>query len=343
MAMRRLSETDNVGYAQISADGKMVLYGSFEPDGLRALWIRRVEDRNALLLVSEQKQFWGGLALSPDGGQAFYLTAELTGTHGTLYRISTIGGPPRKLVEVANDVGGISPDGERILLVRYGEPAQIISVKAADGSDEQAILSGISQGLTYSNFRDPQYSSDGKAVYFIRNLTTAGVEEWSVEEIRLDNGSTRRLYSQSQRTSELPVLPGSKGLLMTAVDPVSNLQQIFQISLADGSKSRVTNDLFFYFGVSIDREANERHSTNLSVNGSLCKTTESERLCGRVSRYAQTSATSALVTTNSAGVDWFKKLDEAQTLQLSASVVHYVSEDALNDKRKSDYLRFAAS
>jgi hypothetical protein len=93
----------------------------------------------------------------------------------------------------------------------------------------------------------------------------------------------------------------------------------------------------------IDRGANERHSTNLSVNGSLCKTTESERLCGRVSRYAQTSATSALVTTNSVGVDWFKKLDEAQTLQLSASVVHYVSEDALADKRTSNYLRLAAS
>jgi eukaryotic-like serine/threonine-protein kinase len=255
MAMRRLSETDNVGYAQISADGKTVLYGSFEPDGRRALWIRRVEDRNALLLTSEQKQFWGGLALSPDGGQAFYLTAELTGTHGTLYRISTIGGPPRKLVDVANDVGGISPDGERILLVRYGEPAQIISVKTSDGSDEQAIVTGVSHGLTFSNFRDPQYSHDAKAVYFIRNSTTEGVENWSVEELRLDTGGTRVLYSQSERISELAVLPGSVGLLMTAVDPVSNLQQIFQISLTDGSKSRVTNDLFFYFGVSIDREA----------------------------------------------------------------------------------------
>ena len=94
---------------------------------------------------------------------------------------------------------------------------------------------------------------------------------------------------------------------------------------------------------SVDRGLNEVHSTNLSVNGSLCKTTESERLCGRVSRYAQTSASTALVTTNSVGVDWFKKLDEAQTLQLSASVVHYVSEDALADERKSNYLRLAAS
>jgi len=255
MAMRRLSENNNVGYAQISADGKMVLYGSFEPDGNLALWIRRVEDRNALLLISERKSLWGGLALSPDGGQAFYITAELTGTHGTLYRISTIGGPSRKLVDVANDVGGISPDGERILLVRYGEPAQIISVKTSDGSGEQAILSGISQGLTYSNFRDPQYSHDGQAIYFIRNLTTEGVEDWSVEEMRLDTGKTRVLYRQPERISELAVLPGSTGLLMTAVDPVSNLQQIFQISTADGSKSRVTNDLFFYFGVSIDREA----------------------------------------------------------------------------------------
>ena len=79
------------------------------------------------------------------------------------------------------------------------------------------------------------------------------------------------------------------------------------------------------------------------MNGSLCRTTESERLCGRVARYAQTSATTALVTTNSAGVDWFKKLDEAQTLQLSASVVRYVAEDATNIERTSNYYRLAAS
>ena len=254
MAMRRLSETNNVGYAQISADGKSVAYASFEPEGTRTLWIRRVEDRNALNLTSpERKQFWGGLALSPDGGQAFYLTAERTATSGTLYRVSTLGGPARKIVEVANDVGGVSPDGERILFVRYGAPSQILSAKTSDGSDEQAIVSGISQGLTASNFRDPQYSHDGKAVYFIRNQTTEGVEEWSVEEIRLDTGTTRVLYRQSERISELAVLPGSVGLLMTAVDPVSNLQQIFQLSLANYSKSRVTNDLFFYFGVSIDK------------------------------------------------------------------------------------------
>jgi serine/threonine protein kinase/WD40 repeat protein len=255
MAMRRLSETNNVGYAQISSDGRSVAYATFEMDGNRTLWIRRVEDRNALMLTTpERKQFWGGLALSPDGGQAFYITADRTATFGTLYRVSTIGGPSRKIVDVANDVGGVSPDGERILFVRYGEPSRVLSAKTSDGSDEQVIVSGISQGLTGSNFRDPQYSHDGRAVYFIRNQTTEGVEEWSVEEIRLDSGAMRVLYRQPERISELAVLPGSVGLLMTAVDPVSNLQQIFQLSLSDGSKSRVTNDLFFYFGVSVDKE-----------------------------------------------------------------------------------------
>jgi Tol biopolymer transport system component len=62
------------------------------------------------------------------------------------------------------------------------------------------------------------------------------------------------LYRQPERISELAVLPESRGLLVTAVDPVSNLQQIFHVATSDGTKTRVTNDLFFYYGVSVDRE-----------------------------------------------------------------------------------------
>src|SRR4051812_19884886 len=125
LAMRRLSDTNNVGFAQVSPDGKSIAFATFEEDGNRALWIRRIDDRNALqLTVPERLQFWGGLAFSPDGGQVFYITADRVGTHGTMYRVSSIGGPPKKLIELANDVGGISPDGQRILFVRYGEPGQ---------------------------------------------------------------------------------------------------------------------------------------------------------------------------------------------------------------------------
>ena len=256
LTMRRLSDTNNVGYAQISPDGKSLAFATFEPGNGRGLWIRRIDDRNALQLVPTtlDQFYWGGLAISPDGGQVFYITADRVANTGTLYRVSSLGGPSRKLADIANDVGGVSPDGERILFVRYGEPSRILSVKTSDGTDERVIQTGIFAPPVSSNFRDPQFSSDGRSVFYIRYQQTNGVEEYTVEELSLDGGEPRVILRQPERISELAVLPESRGLLATAVDPTSSLQQVFHIALSDGTKTRVTNDLFFYFGISVDRE-----------------------------------------------------------------------------------------
>jgi Tol biopolymer transport system component len=254
LTMRRLSDTNNVGYTQVSPDGRSLAFATFEDDGMRALWIRRIDDRNSLQLVAPQPiQFWGGLAFSPDGGQVFYIAADRIGSHGTLYKVSSFGGPSRKLSDSANDVGGLSPNGDRILFVRYGEPARIISARTSDGSDEQVIVTGRAEGANMSNFRDPQFSADGRSVFYIKYDSADGVETWSLEEINLQDSKIRTVFTQPERISELAVLPNSSGLVVTAVDPASNLQQIFYVSLPDGKKTRLTNDLYFYFGVSVDR------------------------------------------------------------------------------------------
>lgn len=84
-------------------------------------------------------------------------------------------------------------------------------------------------------------------------------------------------------------------------------------------------------------------STNLSVDAQICRSMEFDRFCGRVARYAQSSSRASIVTTTTVGLDWYKKLDDNQTIQLSAAVVRYVSEfEALNDFRSHHY-RLAAS
>ena len=93
----------------------------------------------------------------------------------------------------------------------------------------------------------------------------------------------------------------------------------------------------------VERGATETRSTNLSVNASLCRRAETESLCGRVLRNSHTSASSRLVTTNTIGVDWSKKLDATQSVQLSASAIRYVTEDVLNQNQNTTYFRLAAS
>ena len=93
----------------------------------------------------------------------------------------------------------------------------------------------------------------------------------------------------------------------------------------------------------VERTGNSSNSTSLSFNGSICNTTENDRFCGRVTRYANSTSRSALVTTTSVGVDWFRKLDAAQTIQFSASVVRYVADDELDDNFKTNHFRLAGS
>jgi Tol biopolymer transport system component len=255
MTIRRLSDTNNVGFSLLAPDGKAVVFATFDDEaGTRTLWIRRLDDRNALQLVPPNIwAYWGGLAMSEDGGQVFYLTAERTAAHGSLYRVSSLGGPSRKIVETANDVGGISPDGQRILFVRYSEPSQIVAVNTSDGGNEQAILTAPETPLQ-TNFRDPQFSPDGKSVYFIRVQRIDGIEYWSLEMIDLGSGRVEQILRQRERIAELAPLRDGTGILVTAIDPSSNLQQIYHVSLPDGEMTRVTNDLATYFGVSVDRE-----------------------------------------------------------------------------------------
>lgn len=250
MTLRKLSQTNNVLFTQVTPDGKSFVYYTLDENDGRTLWIRRVDDKNALQLLPPQPiQFWGGITISPDGTQVYYISANRDARHGTLYRISSLGGAPRKLVETINDLGSLSPDGARVLYVRYGEQQmQLLSANAADGSDERVIHTGGANHI----FRDPQFSLDGRSIFFIKFERINGEEFWSLVEIPAVGGDERVILPlRKPRIGEIAVLKDGSGLLVNATDGNSNLQQLFHVSLPDGIETRITNDLHSYFGVGV--------------------------------------------------------------------------------------------
>jgi Tol biopolymer transport system component len=253
MTLRRLGQSNSAGYSYIAPDGKSVATVMVDAaNETRSLWIRRLDDHAALELVPPQAiQYWGGLAISEDASQVYYITAGRSATTGTLYRVSTLGGPSKKVADVANDIGGISPDGKTVLFVRYGSPSWIVSANAMDGSNERNI---ISSGNNLTNFRDPQFSADGHQIYYAKFQRIEGVDYWGLYSISIDGGPENEILKQNQRIGEIAVLRDGSGILMTSTDPVSNLQQLYHVSLPGAAKTRITNDLNFYFGVSVDRE-----------------------------------------------------------------------------------------
>lgn len=94
---------------------------------------------------------------------------------------------------------------------------------------------------------------------------------------------------------------------------------------------------------SFDRLTGNGHSTNLSFDGSVCHTSPTERFCGRVARYMESQSQNSLVTTNSIGVNWFKILDDKQSVQLAANYIHYSSDFRILTDLKSNYFNLAGS
>jgi serine/threonine protein kinase/dipeptidyl aminopeptidase/acylaminoacyl peptidase len=255
LTIRRLSQSNNVVFAAITPDGKSIVFNTVEEDGNRALWIRRVDDRNALQLVESQPvQYWGGLTVNADTSQVYYITANRAGVSSTMYRVSALGGPPRKLAESVNDLGALSADGKRILFVRYLPQLRIVSANADDGSDERVI---VEEEFNNTSYRDPQYSVDGKEIYYARMERLDGVEWWQLLKIPAAGGpATVIIPKRRERISEIAVLSDGTGLIINGADPASNLSQLFYVSLPGGKLTRLTNDLNSYFGVSVDRGGN---------------------------------------------------------------------------------------
>ncbi len=260
MSLRKLSQTNKVTYAQITPDGKSVVYFTLEENSTRSIWIRRVEDRNALRLVSnEPQQFWGGIGISPDASQIFYSVADENARFGTLYRISSLGGTPRKLIEKANDVGSVSSDGQRILFVRRNsDRLQIITANTADGGEERIVHTGQPDEL----FRDPKFSADDKSVFYSKRKTNNGKSLWSLVEIPVEGGVERTILdTNGERIGELAVLKNGQGILINKGDDASILQQLFHVSIADGKEKRLTNDLNSYHGISVSDDGNSIAAT----------------------------------------------------------------------------------
>ena len=252
MTIRRLSQSNDIVQATITPDGKSIVYNVMEQNGNRSLWIRRIDDRNALQLVASQPvQFWGGLTVNADSSQIYYITADRASTQSTMYRVSALGGPSRKLTDGVNDLGSLSADGKRLLFIRYLPRMRLVSANADDGGEENVIREEDPQNRV---FRDPQYSADGRFIYYARMDRVDGIEWWQLVSIPAEGGDeTVIIPKRKEKINDVVVLADDTGLIINGGDAASNLSQIFHVSLPGGEVTRLTNDVNSYFGVSVDR------------------------------------------------------------------------------------------
>ena len=166
-----------------SPDGKTIAFMS-DRDGVPRIWLKQVVGGGELALTEGRDDF---PRFSPDGSAILFVRSTADGS--SLYRVPSLGGEPRKLMD---DVTGAdwSPDGRQLAFTRWvsGERSgSVVGVADATGAGarEIAFLSG--RALV-----TPRWSPDGHMIAAVNGLAHV-LTGFGIDLVDVARSTSRRL------------------------------------------------------------------------------------------------------------------------------------------------------
>jgi len=183
----------------VSPDGKVLAFTS-ERSGRKRIWLKQLSDGSEGVLTSGPDR---APRFSPDGSTVFFTRREAD--FDAVYRVATVGGEPRRVVDNASDAD-VSPDGKQIAFLRPRKDGKdsgglLIVVPIAGGAERQVASFELLVAAP------PRWSPDGKFITLPHSLTGAlGGVPWQISIVPLEGGPARVLSPA-----------GATGLVSTAI------------------------------------------------------------------------------------------------------------------------------
>jgi eukaryotic-like serine/threonine-protein kinase len=157
--LRYLTYSGHDSSAAAAPDGRTVAFSSTR-DGRRRIWLKHVAEGSEVPLTAGEDDH---PRFTPDGSSILFARNE--DGRVSLYRVPSVGGEARKLVDDAL-YGDFSPDGRRLAFVRQfaerGAITTIVGTSAADGSNMRELARLDVSRFPAGPFIDPRWSPDGR-------------------------------------------------------------------------------------------------------------------------------------------------------------------------------------
>ncbi len=245
--LTKITTTGNSAAPAISPDRKWVAYVSGEP-GEKTIWVKQIATSSAIQLVPPTDGRLADISFSTDGNWLYYCARPRGGTVNTLWRVPTLGGLPRRLLEDVDSAASFSPDGKRVVFARQraNEESSLI-VADSDGSSEQQVIATTKDGV----YVLPSWSPDGKL------LALGYVDKKNPIAVRLmympSGGGALKPAEEGDWSGiqGLNWLPDGRGLLVSGKRQIVGQSQMWLVSPSNGEARQLTNDLNDYSGSGI--------------------------------------------------------------------------------------------
>lgn len=248
--IQRLTGDGKSRGAIVSPDGKLVAYIRTE-GAERSIWMKQIATNTAIqLLKPGDLDRFDFLTFSPDGIYLYFNAEPKTDVPPTIYRVSSLGGKPTKVLENAINVE-FSPDGKQLSFGRFDLSANESSILVAnvDGTGERKIAS-----RSGTEFFEPEHSwsPDGLSI-----VAVAGDDAKLPDPagllliVPVAGGEPKVLGSPWVTIDDVAWHPSGDSILVAGAEDTSRPDQIWEVAYPSGESRRVTNNLSGHYSVSI--------------------------------------------------------------------------------------------
>ena len=244
--MSRATTDGKVQEAAISPDGRYIAYVRREGTAY-SLRLRQLATGDEVQVVAPSETSLFSSSFSADGDFLHYVAAEPGRGSGVAYRVSVLGGTPRRIVDGVVGVSP-SPDGSRLSLL-VGTPEEShLRISGPDGEDPR----DVAQRKGRDHFDSvAEWSTDGRSLAIVSHRFG---EPQQIVLIDAATGAEKPLVVASLKSfADLVWLPGREALLVAGSEREVNQQGILQIweVPVSGPVQPLTRDLNSYQDVSV--------------------------------------------------------------------------------------------
>ncbi len=245
LIISRLTSTDYVHDAVISPDGRFLAFN--EPvDETSRVWLQQLGNTRKVEILTGGRLGVANKSFSPDGKYLYFVGTDTTGA-SFLYRVTTLGGTPQRILSGFSSGVSFSPDGKEILFLRSGggPKKNAVVIAPADGhGSEREVLSANEEYDPYV----ASWSRDGNLVAFAafpsNNISLEGT---LLRILDLRTGEIRLVSDESwSAVYRIEWLPDDSGFAMIATRTGEGLtagrDQVYLVTYPDGKSTRLTTD-----------------------------------------------------------------------------------------------------